>query len=369
MINLFLKHQRISGAVTLVMALILILLSSLIVIYASYAGILLDKTTSNYYKNLQAYNAAEAGEEYAINYLQQNSTTIIASAVNGLISYTNAALTNVTLTNNSTFSITYTNPTQNIYNLLQITSTGVNADGSSTHVIKQLVRFGSTLVNIPQTPMTTLGTLTMGGSSEILNLQSSTTVQSGSTVSLSGSALTLNNIGIGSNAAHLSSDVQQNVSSLASMSSDTFFGTFFGVGNSVVKNSIAHYYSNNSDTNYTGTLNGMTGTSIWIDQTAGTAKLDGAAVIGSPTNPVLLIVNGNLKVTGSLVLYGFLYVTGTTTTDVLGSVSIMGSVATADSLNMKGSAIVNYNSSVLSNLQNQSAMMYYARVSGSWKDF
>ncbi len=368
MINLFPKKR---GAATLVMTLVLLVIITLLVFFSANYSLVQDKALTNLNRNNQAYEAAEAGLEFGISYLKQNNATILANPVNGyLVSYSDSNTSNVTLANNSKFTITYTNPIAYNYQLIRITSTGTSDDGSSTRVIKQDVQRGSLLSNPPNVPLQSLGSVSLSGSAQVVNLESNKTIQSGAGVNISGSARTITSSG-GSTSSSMGSDIEQNNTTLANMSENDYFASVFGVTSNAVKNQIGHYYTASSNKQYSSTLNGMTGTSIWIDQTGGSAQLSGATVIGSATAPVLLIVNGNIKLSGTVVLYGMLFVTGDATVEETGNVRIIGSVAVgeSDEIELKGSSQISYNSTIISNLQKSSGLIYYAKVPGSWKDF
>jgi len=336
-------------------------LSTLVIIFAANFGVLLDKSSSNFVQNAQAFEAAEAGLEFGINYLQQNSATILANPVNGYIpAYSNSNTSNVALGNGSKYTITYSNPVAYNYKLIQIASTGTSSDGTSTRVVSQQVYFGSLLENPPNSLLVSKGNVSLSGSSELTNTQTNNAVQAGGSVTITGSAQINTSSGSG---------IQSNVSSLSSMSQNDFFASYFGVSMNTVKNNVAHYYSNSSSTDYSRTLNGLNGTSIWIDQTGGTASINGSITLGSASNPVLLIVNGNLSLSGSITIYGLVFVMGTATTTVTGSVQLTGGMISATNMSMTGSTSFTYNSTTFTNLQNQSSMSYYAKVPGSWKDF
>lgn len=363
----FLKKTR--GAVTLLFTVTLLMLSTLIILFATNFAIMQSKSTANMNRNIQAFEAAEAGLEYGINYLQVNSSTILANPIDGFIQpFSNASVTNVILANNSQYTITYSNPSAYNYNRIQVTSTGISDDGSATRVMSQQIQFGSMLANAPTVPLTSKGAVSLGGSAEITNTHSDTTLLSGQSVSISGSGRTVLASGTSSTAALIKSDVQQNVSSIESSSLTDFFATYFGVPSTTIKSNSANYYSNSTNTNYGGLLDGKTGTSIWIDQTGGTAKINGGT-IGTVENPVLLVINGKADLTGNAVIYGFVYIMGETTTDVLGSVQVHGSIITQADISLKGSGSVTYDPTTLTNLRNQSSMRYYAKVPGTWKDF
>jgi Tfp pilus assembly protein PilX len=367
--SIILVSQR--GAAMLVMALVLTTLSMLIVIFAANYGNLQSKAVANITRNQQAMNAAQAGLEFGISYLNENSATILASPVSGYLApFSNSSTTNVALSNGSKFSITYSNPTANNYKLIKISSVGSSDDGTAVTTVSQLVQFGSMLLNIPGSPMISLGAVALNGNSEIVNVYSGTTIQTAQGVSFGGSSSTTLASGTSSNKNSIKSDVQQNAASLQGLSSTDFFSTIFGLSSDSIKSTVGHYYSNNTTTNYAETLNGLTGTSIWIDQTSGTATLSSNATIGSAAAPVILIINGPVKFSGNVTIYGYVFVTGVSTIDLTGNVTINGAMGTTDNTSSAtGSVQINYSPTVLNNLQKSNGMQYYAKIPGSWKEF
>jgi hypothetical protein len=358
------------GAATFVFTLVLITLTSLIIIFAANYATLGSKASTNLNRNAQALEAAIAGMEFGINYLNQNNSVILASPSGGYLQpFSNGSTTNVTLANNSKYSITYTNPTANDYTVIKITSVGTSDDNSATRTVSQLVKFGSMLVNAPLTPLIAKDEIDLKGNSQIINTYNPNTIVSGGSTSISGSASTILNSGTSSTSGNIRSDIQQNSLLLASMTNNDFFATSFGVAPASVKSSAANYFQNSTNTNYRASLASLSGTSIWIEQTGGTASLTGNVTIGSPTNPVLLIINGDVNFSGNVTIYGFVFIYGSSETDLTGNVTIVGGIATTGELDATGSIQVVYSPSVLSNLQNNSSMRYYAKIPGSWRDF
>lgn len=358
------------GAATLVFTLVLITLTSLIIIFAANYAILGSKSSTNINRNAQAFEAAVAGMEFGINYLNQNNSAILASPSGGYIQpFSNSSTTNVTLANNSKYSITYTNPTANDYTIINITSVGTSDDDSATHTVSQLVKYGSTLLNAPLNPLIAKSNVSLSGNSQIINTYNTSTIVSGGSTAINGSASTVLNSGTSSTAGNIQSDIQGNTLALSGMTNDDFFATNFGVAPSSVKSSAIHYFENSTNTNYQSSLDGLSGTSIWIEQTGGEASLNGSVTIGSPSDPVLLIINGDVNFSGNVTIYGFVFIYGSSETDLTGNVTIVGGIATTGALDATGSIQVVYSPSVLSNLQNQSSMRYYAKIPGSWRDF
>lgn len=359
------------GAATLIMTIVLVTLTTLIILFAASSAIMQDQIMSNTNRANQAFTAADAGMEYGINYLKQNRVAILATATLGILgSFINTSTTNVTMANGSKYTIVYTNPVAFNYNLINIASTGVSDDGKATRTVNQLVQFGSMAVDTPTVPLVSKGDTTLSGSTELVNNFGNTTLISGGSVTMSGSSKTKLLLGTSSTPGNIKSDIQQNTSSIGNQSNDDMFASYFGVSQTTVKSNVQHYYSNSSDTNYSSTLNGMTGTSIWIDQTNNSqATFTSSVTIGSPTNPVLLIINGNVRLAGSVTVYGLVYVIGTAVTDITGSVDVIGGIITTGTATLTGSTSVTYDPNVLSNMQTQSSMLYFAKVPGSWRDF
>lgn len=364
------RVARERGAATLVMSLVLMMLSTIIVIFAANYSQMQSKSVANMQRQQQAFEAARAGMEYGINYLENNSSNIFNNPVNGFIRpYTDSNITNVTLANNSRFTVTYSNPVAYNYNLISISCTGTSDDGSASKTVSQLVEEGSLLLNIPTRPIIAKGAITLSESAQIFNLIAARTLQTGSTISINNSAFTFTPSGVSSTSGGLGADVEQNNSTLSGISSGDLFASYFGLSPTMVANNSSTRLSNNSDTDYSSQLNGLRGTTIWINQTAGTASIKGSATIGSSSNPVLLIISGNTNISESAVIYGMVYVDNPLAVQVSGSAMIIGGIVATGALNVLGSGRVIYSSFVLNNLQNLNTLRYYSKVPGSWKDF
>ncbi|VVC75584.1 hypothetical protein AQUSIP_08740 [Aquicella siphonis] len=353
-------RTRQQGAATLILTVILLVAAVLIIIYAANHSLTQQKTSSNLYANNQAYEAAEAGLEFGIQYLSKNAVSILASPAGGFINYgpANASITNVTQGNNSRFSIVYTNPTANNYDQIWIAATGTSTDGSSSRTVRQLVQKKPLLITLPVNPSSILGRADLQGSANVTNLQGNTTIVAGSTISFKGSASTTTTTG-GSDKNTTGADIQPNSPSLNGMSADQFFQTYFGTSMATIKNMVATFYPSGSSPS----LDGVTGTSIWVDQDYSET---GNATIGSGSAPVLLIVNGNFNIGGTVTIYGFVFATGNISSSN-GTPEIIGGFASAGNLSLQGNPSITYDNSVLNATIQSTAI--YAKIPGSWKDF
>lgn len=359
------------GVTVLLLTVTLLLISMLLILFAAQYSALQQKITANLYRNQQAFEAAQAGLEVAIPYFQTNYTTIESQARKGFLKpYQNSSTQNVALANGSQYTFVYTNPTKNDYNLITITSTGINADGSSTRVISQQIQAYSSGIPTPTISSTTQGSVTLSGTSSITNTQTNSNIKAGNSVSISNSARTVTSSGTTSNSSALGSDVAQNNSDLSSLSTDNFFQSIFGASQVTVQNNADRSYSNVSNHTYNSNLNGTTGSIIWIDQLGGLATINSSTVIGSTSKPVILIVNGNLLLSGFATIYGLVFVLNPSTTVIINQNAIInGVIASTGDISFQGASALSYNTTVLNNLPTVNNAVNYAKVPASWKDF
>lgn len=368
--NIPLSMARQSGAATLILSVVLLTVSSLIIIYAANYGQMLDRMVSNINRQKQAYEAAQAGLEFGINYLNRYSSTIVNNASGGYIpTYSDSNTTNIAFNNNSRFTVSYTNPTAYNYTIIKVNSVGTSDDGTATRTISQLVKFGSTLFAQPPLGLVSKGNVTLNNNSQITNQHAYNTIQSGSTVTLGGSATTVNNSGTSSSAGNIQPDITQNMSSLSGTSNNDLFLSYFGVPQNFISSKSTYYFTNSSNTNYGSSLNNIENATMWIDQTGGSAILNGIFVAGSSSNPILLVINGNTSLSGLSIIYGFVYVIGNLSVNSSANTYIIGGLVTTGNISGTGNLYLYYSPNVLSNLQNQSSTRYYAKIPGSWRDF
>ncbi|MBU2545835.1 MAG: hypothetical protein KKE46_01725 [Gammaproteobacteria bacterium] len=87
--------------------------------------------------------------------------------------------------------------------------------------------------------------------------------------------------------------------------------------------------------------------------------LNGNITIGSPSSPVIMIVDGDVEISGNVRIYGLLYVTGTLTMG--GNSYVSGTVAAEGAISMSGSAVIQYNPNILTllNIMNGNSRVTY----------
>lgn len=125
--------------------------------------------------------------------------------------------------------------------------------------------------------------------------------------------------------------------------SATLWNHYFSASQSTVQSNMTQYSSSSA-------INGLQGQAIWFN---GDLTFNGNRTLGSPTSPVLLIVDGNFHLNGNANVYGFIFVLGSFETQ--GNATLTGGLAATDSVQVQGNAIVSLDSSIInyaSNLSN-----------------
>lgn len=361
------------GAATLAIALVLLFTISFITLFASRAMIFEHRTSINQYRATQAFEAAQAGMEIGLANLS------VASLRNAYIRDTNSdgivdPATNTvdgSLPGALSYRVVYTNPTTGNLNLLRITSTGC-ADGcspctsscTSRATVGQLVRLQPTLASTPTAALTAKGNVSLSGSATVTNtdtVTNGTTVHAGGTVDFGGSSRPVTLPG-----APPASSVARNDTKLSLLSGDAFFQSYFGNSKATVQSAatpIACSGVCNSQ------LDGLTGQTIWVTGDGDTV-INSGVIIGSASAPVILIVDGNLKITGGATVYGLVYCTALAWDNTGGGTSnIIGATLAEGDFTATGDPNPTYNPNVLQNLNLQNNLGVSAKIAGSWSDF
>ncbi len=366
------SHQK--GTATIIVVIVLTAVISTITLYSAESVQNSQRVTANTLREKQAFEAAESGLEYGISHIKENGTSIMVdSDLDGYIDpYSNSDTTNVNQANGTQYSFSYANPTLNDFDVITLSSTGVCDDGSVQRTIVQDLLKLTHLVNSPPAGFIARGNVTMSGNMSITNTETGHTIWAGGNVALQGSASTTGSpttqgISTGSDKHAINSDITMNDASLSSLSNDEFFQNFFGMSKSQARDSANILYSDDSNVNYSDLLNGVVGKTIWLDHSAGgEASFSGNAVIGSPSQPVVLIVDGNFKANGTTVIYGAIYVAQDWNNSGGGTLDIYGAIIVEGAFSGTGTPNVEFSENVL-NATNSIAD--YVKIPGSWRDF
>ncbi|MGZ8928613.1 MAG: hypothetical protein ACXW03_09170 [Methylobacter sp.] len=355
----FSTHQTQEGAATLLTALILLICITLVTLAASKTVLVETQISADNYRMAQAVAAANAAMDFGVGYFDNGGfdqkINATGAAGNDSIVDTIADITYTSGTQTTTASLTFNNAagtrcvaagsTPNMKSGM-ITAVGRSDDGLAVRTISQCVGtidvFGG---NGPKQSLISRGGVGLTGNYQVINRYYNTTAWSGDAVNIGESASASTYLRpIGTNEsdytrAELEDDDTTNdytsepvsdrnkgngvdtIASdprLGSLTGDEFFNNFFYGDRETMKNladSLDQVYSAAD----IGSATGKTGV-VWID---GNATMNGGTY-GTSTNPVILIIDGNLRATGNPDIHGLLYVTGQL--DAAGTVGVLGSV-------------------------------------------
>lgn len=252
------------------------------------------------------------------------------------------------------------------YLYYKIASTGTHRTQTATaEVIAQKFFFG---VSVPAA-LTAGGNVMIGGNASVsmgegadANPYSNVAVQSAGTATVSGSG-TIPPPGV-------------------ALQSTAFpgFEAIFGLPPAKLQPqaTITATYTANTTTNPAEVPSGTVGQMIWLTAKASGVKKDiaftgsgaGGYTIGSPSQPVLLVVDGNLNL-NSVTIYGAVYITGAFRNQggslIQGAVLVEGTAETDIFGTGSVGTKIDYSLSVLRNLNRNQNMFPFRFVKGSWR--
>jgi hypothetical protein len=394
-------HQR--GAMTLVMSLVLLILTSMVAAYTGSAIVFERKVTANEFRSGQAFEAAESGLSDALAYIgspggadKDNDGAIdpVFDTDGDGVGNVNAA----TFADNSSVTVTIAGTFPNY----EVQAIGVSDDGTATRTVSAIGATIDALPNSPSNPLTTRGTVIIDGSATVHNPEGHSTIWSGAATDLGSNNSTATNVANPNDAGYptcmdtsmtcsttrsstknaIGMDVIENDSSLANLSAAQMFQNFFGVSMANYRDSrvtlqVEAANANNlaSDPNAPG-VQLAAGEVIWVE---GDTSLENNTTVGCEVrvtgagscpvgnlDPSILIINGNLETQGTPTFYGLVFVTGDITLG--GNNTVHGAMVVAGSTTSSGGGSLDlwYNSDVLSMSRDNGPL---AGSPGSWRDW
>jgi Tfp pilus assembly protein PilX len=385
--NLKISGNQQRGVITLVISLVVLMLSTFVVFNVSKAILMEQKISNNDMRAKQAFEAAEAGMNVAIEYLDTNpdrdgtpgiDPVFDLNPVDGIGDNATATIGRASVT--VTTSVCAAGAATGIC----ITSTGRSDDRTATQTVTQILMTINPLPNAPQNPVTVRGGIIIGGAAVVENPEGFSTIWSGSDVDVGGNQTTTTlvpdvNATTGPNAypgcmdvpltcATISSsnklvvgvDVIENDSSLSSLSDPQFFQNFFGMAPLAYQSSMVTINATTADAE--ASITNALSEVIWVQ---GNADVNGNITMGSLTQPSILIITGNLSVNGNVTFNGIVYVMGNITVGS-GNTTIIGAAVVAGQANGGGGLLIRYSSDVLGNTSLAGSSTGGA---GSWRDF
>jgi Tfp pilus assembly protein PilX len=430
--NVLAKSNFQTGAVTLTVTVVILLITTLMVFFATRVGIMDQRMAGNEARYKEAFATAEAGLDLATQRLVnqfQNSYTGAGSWTNII---TNSTIASGTETDGTTaesgepsFEVTVNNTGASLggMTIFEFVSTGLGADGTGTATARRQVTMKKILGgSSPDVPVIVSGSVGTGGDFNIVANPngggngvpvSVWTGITGANVELSGSSATChleffnNNNPQCSNPSGNTELISQGDGTELSTYNATFpdilpndpnfpndlFQFLFGVERgdwATVKAMAATYNHVVSDCSVqTGNppgerLDGTAGQTFRLWWITGDCIMGANQVIGSHDDPVILVMDDHLlEMKGNNGrIYGIVYIfdnpddpyadSDSPATDFSGSSVIYGSlISEAGGEDMDGSYSIVYDPQLISNVtsDNDSSNFTIAYIPGSWRDF
>lgn len=408
------------GAATLFTTIVVLVLMTMIAFFANRGVLFERKTAANQYRSTKAIEAADAGLEWALanlNSFRRITTGCETTAVSGSRtfrdryldpdsndSYAEAFATatplctlsggawscscpaNGTLPTAATCSASEGCPTFLISfermpadpTLVRVSSVGctnaqapcvpgasTNADGTAE--VNQVYKLASALATIPAAAITAKGYVDFGSNAiTATNTDPGTngvTINAGLDITGFINEDTIDTLpGTPVGASLIGDDA-----SLASLTDDQMFRTFFGTSKEQFRDSPSTTIVNCGGVCNATLLEAIEGgaRTIWVE---GDMVLNAGDVFGSFERPVMLVVNGNVEVRGTMTLYGVLYCQDSTWDNTGGGdAQIFGAAISEGNFTATGTPDPTYDPRVLANLRQTTGQ--YAKVPGGWRDY
>lgn len=344
------KNQR--GYALLITTLVILLGITITALMVSKAVYFEQKMVAEDYYSQQAFQAAEAGLASGLSYLNTHRKDILIQDQNKP-SFIHQII-QANQKNNTSYHISLSNPVLYSFSRIKISAKGMANQGQSIRTITQQVQLSPFFLTLPPVPLTVKGIVSLGGNSNISNLKSPFTLVSGGKTHLNQKATTHAADKMSSSTFNLQSDIMQDDFLLDKMSSQQFFEGFFGTNKETAQQNVDLLYNNQ------GNLS-LSNTSIWISRTQ--TSVLGQLTLGSPTNPVVLVIDGPLSTTKPMTIYGIVYVIGDWNNESL--VEVIGAAVVEGNLSSPGTLNINYDHSVL---LHTAAIGNFVEIPGSWID-
>lgn len=365
-------HQR--GSATLVVSVGLLLAITIMVFFIARTNLMEQRIAANDYRGEQAFEAAEAGLEYAIGRIDDETLLRVTDTdTDGAIEFacvdgaapaegpcnTPALGSGATATGVLT-AVTAGNP-----NVIEIVSTGYSDDRAASRQVTMQVSWVPMIANRPRHPLVSRRHVALNSNVQIHNPLSGSAkrgIWSGEDTDVSGSSSTNTAV------------VNRDDNNLRNASENQFFETFFLMTKARAKSrATVITKATNGGTNYSAALAAPPSRVVWIDGQADSVQISGGTV-GSTAAPVLLVIENfsGIELTGGAVINGLIYLAGdwiysTNDATINGAVLVEGDVALAGSLGIvyeisngvTAPGVVDYLPTI----------GQFAKVPGSWRDF
>ncbi len=353
-----------TGAATLVMTSALVLTISLTIVYGAQQGILEQRISANDYRTFQAYEAAQAGLDYALTNLDKLT---LAKHIKIDNDSSNQQLNTIQLeqldqTSAGSYTLTFFayTPAAASLNKIKVVSVGHSGDDNATQKFEHIAQFQSLINYPPPAPVISQFGTNIGNNVSIVNLvpDQDIAVWAGESVDTSLNSVEANVLvteegGTG---------IYASDNSLANLDGNQFFENFFSTSKDALR--MRSEVIDCTKTCTATSLNNRPNSTLWVN---GDLNLNSNVSLGTPDAPIVLIVDGELSISHpNAEIYGIIYVMGDWDNEA-GSGKIHGSVIVEGAFFADGNLTISYDNNVITNLTSQNGKYNY--IPGTWKDF
>lgn len=339
-----------AGAATLIVVALLSFCLALMLIYVSRIVVTQQRLAGNDVLARAGLAAAQAGLETALVELAARMPEDPVFDLDGWISFPGPS-------GSSGDGASYSTRVSNRglvpfrTDLLDIEATGTPPDGAGTRIVRQLAHQQPWLPTPPPAPLVVRGSAGFAAGT-VTNTYRPVAAWMGG--ELSASAL---DVDLADESVCGAQGICANDSRLAGLSPADFFETFLNRTPAIFKKSATEAVCGPC-------VEAAEGASVlWLEGSGGTVSLSGS--FGAEDAPVIVIVNGDLRLLGATEIHGLIYVQGDWLSGP-GELSIHGAMMVAGDISDPAPFQLRYEPALLEPFATTGP---YARVAGSWSDF
>lgn len=410
---------RQTGLATLTVVMLLFLAMGITVLYANRSLLFEQRTSANQYRSTQAFEVAEAGIEWVLanintqrvigtdclplatpaagdltfkqRYTQTDINTGViaptglrAACVISSSGYTCSCPTagNPTATAvGPAFSIEFTTVSPSQPGLLQLTAYGCTDTGGAAKDgrcvpggtgtsdayarVTTLIGLLPALSTPPAAAITAKTTVSWSGTGAALGVINRDQATNGITINAGGEVNEDKARVITLPGSPPSSSIIENDTSLSSLSDDAMFQTFMGMTKAEYRDRATQITcSGNCSATLEAAVTGGART-IWVN---GDMDIQGNVTLGTDEFPVILVVDGNVHLNGTMDVLGLVYCTALTWDNTGGGSAFLRGAAVAEgAFTGNGTPDFYYDPDVLRRLALDTGS--FAKIPGSWRDF
>lgn len=291
--------------------------------------------TKNDFLKARAFNAAQAGLDYSIPYLDKNYNSI-TDGTTMVVQFTNGSFATV----RANF--------ENGKDLIQLVSVGRSSSNGESRSLQQRIQYQvSHTSGGLKSALQSQGNVTMTNNAIISDTSGNKkSIITGGGATLTNNAYTLLSTGVASNYANIGPDIDRNNTQFGSKNDTLLFNDYLGAPMTTFQNestslNIGGYSGAHT---YNSEIDNKKGVSISITQSNGLGSLSNNAKLGAVNSPVVLVMNlangGSFSMTNNTIVYGKL-ITKNGPLSLNNNVTVTGDLIVEGNLTLGNNVIIN----------------------------